>query len=293
VRSGDHGRYPYRAIVDHPRFQWPGGSRVALWVVNNVEHFHWGQPGTVVNERSAEHRPDVLNHSWRDYGLRVGIWRIIDCCDRLGIKQTIALNADVCERYPRIVEAGVERDWEWMGHGRTNSVRLAGLAEAEEAELIDDVLSRIERATGQRPRGWLSPGLVETDATPDLLAERGVRYVADWVADDVPFWMRTRQGAILSLPYSIEINDMELLLRQRLPGPAFRDRLLDQFQTLYAEGEACGRVMAIALHPFLAGQPALIRYLGEALERIASRSKVWVATGSEIAEAYAERVPPP
>jgi allantoinase len=285
-------RYPYRAIVDHKPFKWPGGARVALWVINNIEFFHYGQSGATVNERSAQYDPDVLNHSWRDYGPRVGIWRMIDCFDRLGIPSTVALNADVCEKYPKIIQAGLERGWKWMGHGPTNSMRFAGLSVEAERTIIRDSLNQIESATGKRPSGWLSPGLIETHATLDLLAEHGIRYVADWVADDLPFWLSTKHGKLLSIPYSIEINDMGLVLKQNLTGPEFRDRITDQFDTLYAEAENCGRVMAIALHPFLTGQPYRIRYLQEALDYILSHEGVWVTTGTEIAEYYAKNIQP-
>lgn len=285
----EFARYPYRAIVDHPPFRWPEEARVAVWIIPNVEYFPFAGPGAVINERTASFRPDVVNHSWRDYGIRVGFWRLLDCLDQARVPVTAALNSLVCEHYPQVVEAGVRRGWEWMGHGETNSRWLVGLEAEEEAALIARVRGRIAEATGKPPSGWLSPGLSETERTPELLRQAGVEYVADWVADEVPFWMQTAHGPLLALPYSIEINDMELILRQRRSGPEFRERLIDQFEQLWRDGDRVARVMAIALHPFLIGQPHRIRYLAEVLDYLRSHNGVWFATGSEIARYYRER----
>lgn len=285
-------RYEYRPIVDHPPFMWPGGAGVAVWVIPNVEHYPFGQPGVTVNDRAAAASPDVLNHSWRDYGPRVGIWRLFDCLSDLGIKVSATLNSDVCDEYPRLVEEGCRRGWEWIGHGTSNSVRLSGLDEAEERALVETALERISDAVGQRPRGWLGPGLAESARTPEILYQAGVEYVCDWVADDLPFALAVEGGELLSLPYSIELNDMELILRQRLTGQQYRQRLIDQFEQLRAEGVArqTGRVMAVPLHPFLTGQAHRIRYLHDALHHIAVNEGSWLATGSEIVDYYRSEV---
>ena len=285
-------RYPYRAIADHPQFMWPGGARVAVWVVPNVEHHPFDRPSVTVNDKAATTSPDVLNHSWRDYGPRVGIWRLFDCLSSLGIKASATLNSDVCDEYPRLVAEGCRRGWEWLGHGTNNSRRLNGLGEDEEQVLIENSLQRISDATGQRPRGWLSPGLAESAKTPDILHAAGVEYVCDWIADDLPFTLQVERGQLLSLPYSIELNDMELLLRQRLTGSEYRQRLIDQFEQLNAEANAqrIGRVMAVPLHPFLAGQAHRVRYLRDALEYITRHEGSWLALGSEIMDYYQEEV---
>ncbi|MGH3164789.1 MAG: polysaccharide deacetylase family protein [Trebonia sp.] len=285
-------RYPYRPIVDHPQFTWPGGARVAVWVIPNVEHHPFDRPSVSVNDKAPATQPDVLNHSWRDYGPRVGIWRLFDCLSSLGIKASATLNSEVCDEYPRLVAEGSRRGWEWLGHGTNNSQRLNGLGEDEERALVETSLRRIAEATGQRPRGWLGPGLAESARTPEILHAAGVEYVCDWVADDLPFTLRVDGGEILSLPYSIELNDMELLLRQRLTGPEYRQRLIDQFEQLNAEASAqrIGRVMAVPLHPFLAGQAHRVRYLRDALEHIALHEGSWIALGSEIVDCYQEEV---
>jgi peptidoglycan/xylan/chitin deacetylase (PgdA/CDA1 family) len=267
---------------------WPGGAGVAVWVIPNVEHYPFGQPGVTVNDRAAAATPDVLNHSWRDYGPRVGIWRLFDCLSDLGVKVSATLNSDVCDEYPRLVEEGCRRGWEWIGHGTNNSVRLSSLNEEEERAVVRTTLDRISAAVGWRPRGWLGPGLAESARTPEILHEAGVEYVCDWVADDLPFTLTVSGGQLLSLPYSIELNDMELILRQRLSGDQYRQRLVDQFEQLKEEAVArrTGRVMAVPLHPFLTGQAHRIRHLHDALSHIAADDGSWLATGSEIMDYY-------
>jgi peptidoglycan/xylan/chitin deacetylase (PgdA/CDA1 family) len=285
-------RYPYRPIVDHPRFLWPGGARVAVWVIPNIEHYPWDRPGVSVSDRAGAIAPDVLNHSWRDYGPRVGIWRLFECLDDTGVKVSATLNSDVCDEYPRLVEEGNRRGWEWIGHGTNNSERITGLDETSERALIGAALERIEAGTGSRPRGWLGPGLAETDRTPDILREAGIDYVCDWIADDLPFTLTAGDGTITALPYSIELNDMELILRQHLTGPEYQSRLTDQFARLDAEAAACGtgRVMAIPVHPFLVGQAHRVGYLRDALAQIAGHEGSWLAHGSEILDYYRDAV---
>lgn len=285
-------RYPYRAIVEHPPFRWPGGATVAIWVVVNVEHHPFGRGGVSVNDRAASAQPDVLNHSWRDYGPRVGMWRLFDALDLAGVPASAALNSEVCDQYPRLVEEGAKRRWEWIGHGANNSERLTGMQAQDERRLVHDVLTRIEAATGAKPRGWLGPGLAETYNTPDILFSEGVEYVCDWIADDLPFPLTVEGGRLLAMPYSIELNDMELILRQRLRGHDYVQTLVDRFDRLHAEATrlGCGRVMAVPLHPFLTGQAHRVRYLEEALTTLASRTGAWFATGSEIMDHYLHEV---
>lgn len=281
-------RYPYRPIVDHPKFWWPGEAKVAVWIIPNVEHYPFGRPGIPINERSAATDPDVLNHSWRDYGPRVGIWRLFDLLDELEVPVSATLNSAVCDEYPTLVEQGCLRGWEWIGHGTNNSVRLSGLAEEEEHELVHTALGRITAATGKRPKGWLGPGLCESHHTPDILRAAGVEYLCDWVADDLPFPLAAGDGELMCLPYSIELNDTELILRQHLTGEQYRQRLIDQFEQLChdADVHAVGRVMAIPLHPFISGQAHRIRYLRDALTHIASSDGSWMASGTHILEQY-------
>lgn len=282
-------RAEYSPIVERGPISWPGGGRIALWVIPNVEHYAIDRPSTSIYPPTSNLAPDVLNYSWRDYGPRVGIWRMMEVLDRHGIRGTVALNSDVCKVNPQIVEEGMKRDWEFMGHGMNNSNLMAGLEEDEERQLIETVLGTIEEATGRRPRGWLSPALTETFNTPDLLAEAGVRYVSDWVNDDQPYPMTVRSGTLVSMPYSIEVNDIPVFLAQGQSGPEFERLLRDQFDVLYQEAANTGKVMSICLHPFLIGLPFRSLYLDRALDHIVSHDDVWLATGGEIADYYIEK----
>jgi peptidoglycan/xylan/chitin deacetylase (PgdA/CDA1 family) len=279
-------RYEYSPIARRAPLRWPNGARVAVWVIPNVEHFHIDRPGSGAPPGRAPQVPDARNIGWRDYGLRVGIWRIMGMLDKYGIRATVALNAEVCDLYPAIVEEGVKRGWEFMGHGLTNSEPLYGLTEDEERDVIARTLSRIEQAVGRRPRGWLGPGLAENFRTPELLAEAGVEYVGDWCADDQPFPLRMERGALLAMPYTVELNDLPFFLTHSHTGREFYEAIRDQFDVLYQEGATNARVMAIALHTFVTGQPHRAKYLDQALAYVAGHPDVWLATGSEIVDAY-------
>lgn len=282
----DHKRFAYSPIVDRSPPRFPNGARIAVWVVPNIEHFRFDRPSTSVAPLTAHLTPDVLNYAWRDFGVRVGVWRMIDVLEHHGIRATVALNSDVCMHYPRIVEATRELGWEHMGHGRTNSEWLNDRSEDDERALIREVLETIERATGERPRGWLSPSLTESMRTPDLLAEAGVEYLADWANDELPYFLDVRANTLLSMPYSIEINDIAVFLGDHGSAEDFYTRIVDQFDVLYEDGASIGRVMCIGLHPFLIGQGFRIKCLDRALAHIQSRADVWFATGAEIADWY-------
>ena len=282
----EHGRFPYSAIVDRKPLRWPRGARVAVWVIPNIEHFLFDRPSTSVTHVTTSLVPDVLNYSWRDYGVRVGVWRMMDIMARHGVKGTVALNSDVCDRYPRILEEGNRLGWEWMGHGTNNSTLINKQSEEEERTLISHVVGAIERATGKHPRGWLSPALSESHRTLDILAENKIEYVANWVNDEQPYPMRVKTGTMLSMPYSVEINDIPAFLDHHQSGETFARMICDQFDVLYEDGAKTGRVMAISLHPFLIGHPHRSKYFAQALAHITSRQEVWLATGGEIADWY-------
>jgi allantoinase len=286
VHPQEHDRFAYSAIVDRPPLRWPNGARVAVWVIPNIEHFLFDRTSTSVTSATIQCVPDVLNYSWRDFGVRVGVWRMMDIMERYGIKGTVALNADVCTHYPRIIEAGNQLGWEWMGHGLNNSILLNQQPEAEERVLIQKIVQTIKTGTGKQPRGWLGPALTESHRTLDLLAEAGIEYVGDWVNDEQPYPMRVKSGSMISIPYSIEVNDIPVFLDQKKTGEAFGQLICDQFDGLYEDGAKTGRVMAIALHPFLIGHAHRAKYLAKALAHITSRKEVWVTTGSEIIDYY-------
>lgn len=283
----EHDRFDYSPIIDRPRLSWPNDARVAVWVIPNIEHFLFDRPSTRLTNLPVN--PDVLNYSWRDYGVRVGIWRMMEVMERYGVKGTVALNSDVCARYPRIIEEGKKLGWEWMGHGNNNSTLFAGQSEPEERALIKHVVTTISKSVGKAPRGWLSPALSETMRTLDILAENGIEYVGNWVNDDQPYPMRVKKGSMIAMPYSVEINDIPALLDLHQSPETFGQMICDQFDVLYEDGAQTGRVMSICLHPFLVGYPHRSKYFAKALHHITSRQEVWLTTGGAIVDWYKEK----
>jgi allantoinase len=287
----DNELFDYSPITQRPPIRWPGGARVAFYIGLNVEHFLVDRPSTSLNEATASLIPDPLNYGWRDYGVRVGIWRTIQSLDRHGMRASVLLNSDAADRYPQIIQAGRARSWAWLAHGKTNSILQAGMSADQERAYLTEVVDTIHKATGQRPRGWLGPGLTETFQTPALLAELGLSYVLDWTNDDQPY--RLNVPGMLSVPYSVELNDLGLFGFKGVSGPDFVRVVTDQFEQLHADAEAddSGRVMALALHPFVTGQPFRHRYLDQALGWLAAQPGIWLTTSDEIAEHYQQTAP--
>ncbi|GAA1951088.1 polysaccharide deacetylase family protein [Amycolatopsis minnesotensis] len=283
----DNALFDYSPITERPPISWPGGARVAAYIGLNVEHFLVDRPSTSIWPGSADLVPDALNYGWRDYGPRVGIWRTIQSLDRHGIRASALVNSAVAEHYPQIITAGLERNWAWLAHGRTNSILHTGMTRDEERDFLTDVVDTITTATGRRPQGWMGPGLTETFNTPALLAELGLNYVLDWTNDDQPYRLNT--SGMLSVPYSIELNDL-LLFSKGFTGPEFVQMVKDQHEQLHADSEHSGRVMALALHPFVIGQPFRHKYLDQALEYLAAQPDIWLTTSDEIADHYRSTV---
>jgi peptidoglycan/xylan/chitin deacetylase (PgdA/CDA1 family) len=279
-------RYDFCPIIDRPVVRFPNNARVAVVVYVNMEHFPEDRPGPAIVPQTAHLKPDPLNYGWRDYGQRVGIWRLMEALDRYGLRASVCLNSDVCREYPRIIEEGSKRKWEWMGHGRNNSEIVNGLSLSDEASLIDETLAAIVGATGEKPKGWLSPFLTETYATPDLLAERGVEYLCDYSCDDLPFEMKVGKGSLLSMPYSVECNDLPSLLTFGSSSEDFGKNIRDQFDVLFEEGARIPRVLPIALHTFIVGQPFRMKHLAAAFAHIVGHNGVWLTTAGEINKWY-------
>lgn len=278
--------YDYSPLPERPRLEWPNGARVAFYVGLNIEHYQVDKPSTSIFGGTAMLAPDPLNYGWRDYGPRVGVWRMIESLDRHGLRASVLLNSDVVKNYPQIIAAGVERDWAWLAHGQNNSMFQAGLAPEEEKALLTDIVDTIEQGVGRRPKGWLGPALTETFETPRLLAELGLSYVLDWCADDQPFKLNVPGHEMLSVPYSIELNDITMFVGKSLTGEDFYRMVVDQLDQLLADGTSTGRVMALCLHPFIINQPFRHKYVDKALEYIAGHEGVWLTTSDEIAEWY-------
>jgi allantoinase len=290
-----YGPYRYLPITERKHFAWPGNARLALWVVPNIEFFPLDGPlPGVNNERlpgTQARVPDVRNWALRDYGNRVGVWRLFELLSRYGIRATAALNSDICDYHPQIVDAGMRHGWEFIGHCQTNAVRLNEIEPERERELIRDTLERIARHTGKRPVGWLGAGLAETWNTLDHLLDEGVQYVADWTCDDLPFRMSVDGRTLMSVPYSLQVNDTAQFYNQKVSPEDFQRIVKRQFDCLYAESARAPRVMAIALHPFVSGVPHWIGAIDAGLDHILSHAGVWRATGAEIAAHYAREVP--
>jgi len=289
----EHGRFAYSPITKRAPLKLPGGARVSVWVTPNVEHFHYDKPAISLAAMTAGMRPDVLNYAWRDYGARVGIWRIMEILAKHGIVATAALNSECCLQYPQIIAEGNRLGWEWMAHGQSNSVLTNAQPEAEERAVIADVLETIAKHTGKRSRGWLSPALTESHRTLDLLAEAGVEYIADWCNDEQPYRMKTRSGSIVAMPYTLEVGDIPVFLDQGGTGEDFYRLIADQFDVLWEEGARCARILSIAIHPFLVGHPFRAKHFDRALAYMKAREGVWFATGGEILDWYNAAMPTP
>ena len=284
----DYGPFPYVPINDRPVLRWPNGARLAVWIIPNIEFFPLtrGIAGSPY-DHAPPPVPSVRAWAQRDYGNRVGIWRIMDVLEKRKIRASPTLNSDICDHHPQIVRAAVELGWEILGHNETNSRWLNQMAPDEERQSIVRTLAKIAALAGRKPVGWLGAGLAETWMTLDILADEGIRYVADWVSDDQPFTMTLDDGRkLVSIPYSYEINDAPFINTRAGQIDQFVAAIKRQFDVLYAEGAQSGRVMAICLHPYLTGVPHRIRGLDEALAYIGAHDGVWFATGSEIVEAW-------
>lgn len=273
----------YSAIVDRKRFKLPGDSRIAVWLIVNIENWYLEAPARTLlsTPQGIKSKIDVPNFAWHEYGMRVGFWRIKSVLDKLDFRPTIALNGSVCTAYPRVAEGCKSDGWEIMGHGYTQRILPS---EPDEEQAIANTKDTIRTFFGKNPRGWLGPGLQETTETLKLLSKNGYDYVCDWVNDDQPYELSIK--GLYSVPYSIELNDIVMFANQHFPAEEFYKRIKRSFDVLYEEGEENPRVLGVAIHPYLSGVPQRIRILEKTLEYVTSKKGVWVATGSEILDAY-------
>ncbi len=285
-----HGRYPYSALPDRPVYDWPDGKRLAVYLALNLETFDFGD-GLGAELAPGGPQPDVLNYAWRDWGNRVGAWRIRDMLDDLRMPASVLVNSRIYRDCPGLIEAFRARGDEIVGHGRTNAERQGTLTEAEERALIAEATAVLTREEGKAPAGWLGPWISQSRVTPDLLAEAGYRYLLDWCHDDQPTWFATRNGGrILSVPYPQELNDIPAIVARKETGRQFAEAVADGFEEMLEQSRRAPLVMGIALHPYIVGQPHRLRPLRQALERIAGhRDTVWLTTAGAIAAHAAER----
>ncbi|WP_282782255.1 MULTISPECIES: polysaccharide deacetylase family protein [unclassified Nocardia] len=279
--------FDYSPITERPEFSWPGGKKVAFYVGLNIEHFRIDKPSTSIWPGTADLVPDALNYGWRDYGARVGVWRVMDALDKYGIRASALLNSDVVEYNPQIVKAGMERDWAWLVHGKTNSEVTAGMSPEEERDYLTRVVDVIAGATGARPKGWMGPGLTETFETPRILRDLGLDYILDWTNDDQPYALNV--PGMLSVPYTLELNDLGIFAKATT-GPEYVRMIQDQYDVLLSESDRSARVLPIALHPFVIGQAFRTKYLEQALGFLAAQPDVWLTTADEIAAYFRDTV---
>jgi allantoinase len=279
-------RAPYQAFPDRPRLHLPKDARVAVWFIVNVEEWAIERPmprNVLTPPMGTPLMPDLPNWAWHEYGMRVGFWRVLEALEKRGLKATMALNGNIVNSYPRIAEAALAADWEFMGHG---FVQRPMHQLDDQRAAIDATVSAIRGFTGKGPVGWESPGLTETEATLDHLRAAGIEYVANWPIDDLPSVLHTKHGDMLQVPYTLETNDIVVHAVQHLPSDAFMRRCIDQFDRLYQDGESNARVMAISLHPYLTGVPHRISWFEKALDHILAHEGVAWMKGCEIAEWY-------
>ena len=267
----NHGRYTYSAITQRPNYCWPEGKRLAIYIALNLEHFAFGEGLGATLAPGGPH-PDVLNYAWRDYGNRVGVWRLLDLFATLRLPVALLVNSEIYHYCPEVVTAFRDRGDEIVAHGRTNSERQSSFSELEEAKLIQETTDTIKQFEGQPPTGWLGPWIDQSHFTPDLLQEAGYTYLLDWCHDDQPTWLKTRKGRILSVPYPQEINDIPAIAVRRASAAEFADMIIDNFDEMEIQSQQQPLVFGIALHPYLVGQPFRLRHLRRALTHIAQQA---------------------
>tara|TARA_B000000460_G_scaffold248835_1_gene227457 strand:- start:571 stop:1449 length:879 start_codon:yes stop_codon:yes gene_type:complete len=284
-------RVPYSAIIDRPPLALPGGARMVIWTIVNVEEWDIERPmpRSVLSPPMGQPlMPDLPNWAWHEYGMRVGFWRLLDCLKRFDIPVTLAINGSVCATYPRVASAALEAGWEFMGHG-FNQRPMHQIE--DELEVINQTIEAIRSFTGRVPRGWESPGLTETFDTIDHLAAAGIEYVADWVLDDQPVDIATKDGSVLSIPYTVETNDITMIALQQHESREIFERTKAQFDQLYQESAEITRIMAISLHPYITGAPHRIGQLETFLSYLNDRPGVLMWTGEQILDWYRSQHP--
>ncbi len=279
-------RFDYSPIVRRAPWKLPKGARIAVWTIVNVEEWDFEKPmarQVLSAPQGVSTVPDVPNWAWHDYGMRVGFWRLLDALARRKLRATTAINAHVCESYRPVAEAMLDAGWEFMGHG---VVQGAMHVQRDQRDTIRSTVRMLRDFTGKKPKGWLGPGLTETWETLDVLAEEGIEYVSDWVNDDQPYEIRTSASTLVSIPYTLELNDIPMMVIQHHPSAEWLRRAKDQFDRLYAEGARNPRVMAMAVHPYISGVPHRIKYFEAVYDYMRTKKGVWFTTGEDIYDWY-------
>ena len=288
-----HGRFDYSPITARPDFTWPEGKRLAVYVTVCLEHFSYGEGGLGLSYSPGIPHPNTYNWAWREYGNRVGGWRLLALFDEHGIRPTVLLNSECYEHCPQLVDAYRAAGTEFVAHGRTNSIHPNDLDEEAERAMIRDIVEMMTQREGKAPAGWMSPGANPSAVTEDQLAENGFRYTLDWPMDDQPVWMRTRGGPLLSIPYPHEVNDVPMIAFHHGTAGAFAQMMIDNLDELLEQSAQQPLVCGIVTHSFIVGQPYRLRRFRTAVEHLVGLPGVWITTPGAIAEHYAGIEAPP
>ena len=293
----DHDRYAWSMLSQRPALSWPGGKTLAVWINVSVQHFvlnPTGQPVKLPGAMSMPY-PDLRHYSLRDYGNRVGIYRFLDCFDRLGLRPSFAVNACLVQQQRALVQELVRRGDELLGHSWSMDTPHAGsLAEAAERELIQRSLDSLRQASGRPVRGWLGPGRLQSERTPELLREAGIEYFSDWVNDELPYRFHTALGDLWSLPLCYELDDRFVVMDNQHSEASWAQQVMDACDLLLAESrEQGGRLLSLSLHPWVLGQPHRIKHLEAALAHVAAQDGVWCAPPGDILDAFVAQQAPP
>jgi len=289
----DPGLYPYAAWPDRPRLRWPGDRSVAVWVAPNLEYYEIDPPAPPERRAWARPHPDVVGFAHRDYANRVGHWRMAEAMSEFGFPGSVSLSVALCQHHPEVVADAAARGWEFFSHGIYNTRYAYGMDAEQERAIIRDSIETVRAATGQTIRGWLAPALTHTLNTLDLIAEAGLAYSCDLYHDDRPTWIMTRNGSLVAIPYSLEVNDHYGFFVYNMSPRDYADALIRQYERLAAEGQAGGTVMCIPLHSYLIGQPHRIGPFREVLRHIRDDGRAWVTTAGAITDSFAAQVPRP
>lgn len=289
----DQDYWDWSPIVKRPPLQWPNGARLAVCLLVDLGYYDWKppqgafDPPTHTPPHSMNAYPDYVTVTHREYGHRVGIFRMMDVLDRHGVKATVPMDAWTADHYPLLVGECQKRGWEFIGHGLSQRQAISSLmAEAEERAYIQKSIDAVRRATGKPPAGWLGPEHSQSARTPAILAEMGIRYCCDFPNDDQPYRLHTPAGELYALPTMIEIGDVFGHFNRKLPLPRWVQMVKDTFDVMHAEAAETGLALVFRLHPWCIGQPYRIKYLEDLIQHIAGRKGTWMATGSEIIDWY-------
>jgi len=284
--AADPGLYDFQRYRGRPKLVWPEGKTVAVWVAPNLEYYELDPPANPMRKSWTRPHPDVVGYSHRDHANRVGHWRMADAMTRHGFPGSVSLSVALCDHIPEVVEDARQRGWEFFSHGIYNTRYSYAMDESQERAIIEDSIATVQRATGQRIRGWLAPALTHTPRTLDLLAEYGLDYTCDLYHDDQPTPVKVKSGRLTAIPYSLEVNDHYGFFVYNMSPRDYADTLIRQYERLAKEGERSGTVMCIPLHSYLIGQPHRIGPFEDVLRHIAADGRAWIARAGEIVDAY-------